>query len=237
MKLISTLAAATLLSGCSVVDSEVRDAGAETSETRQIADFTSLSVGGPQDVTVTTGQAPGLRISGPENMVADTEIIEDGDTLRIRQKDGKWNWGWKSGTVSIAITVPAIERASLGGSGTIKINLVEAEEFEGRVSGSGDLEVSELNAKRTKLVVTGSGDIKVAGTSDDLVANVTGSGDIDGSGLTAKTAMLDVTGSGDISATVTGESKASVTGSGDINIGGGGTCTSRATGSGDVNCN
>lgn len=255
-KAILLIAGAGMLSACNMVSAkQSRDPGPTVEETQSIDGFNQLYVGGSYRVTVTTGEDHGLSMSGPENKIADTEIeVEDGK-LTIKQKDS-WDFGWNSEPVEVNITVPMLEEASLGGSGRIAINAIDAASFrsvlsgsgdinidemkadmaELRVTGSGDLEVARLTAGETKMGVTGSGAIEAAGTSDSIDAGVTGSGDIKAQGLTARTGEFSVTGSGDIRATVTETASGRTTGSGDVVVEGGAECNGRSTGSGDFTC-
>lgn len=255
-KAILLIAGAGLLSACNMVSAkEKRDPGPMTEEVQQVDAFNQLYVGGEYNVTVTTGEDHGFSMSGPQGKIDDTEVTVEDGRLTIKQKDN-WDFGWNSDRVDVTITVPMLEEASLGGSGRVSINNIDAAAFKStlsgsgeiniaemaadkaelKVTGSGDLEVGDLTAGEVSMTVTGSGDIKAAGTADSIDAGVMGSGDITARELTARIGEFRVTGSGDIRANVTETASGSTTGSGDILISGGAECDGRSTGSGDFTC-
>ena len=91
-----TLAAA----GCHwSADAEERDAGPKVDRNYQVGNFSKIEVAGPYEVKVVTGGQPGVKARGGENLLNETEVLVDGDTLEIRPKKRKgFRWHWNNGS-------------------------------------------------------------------------------------------------------------------------------------------
>lgn len=100
--------------------------------------------------------------------------------------------------VTVYITMPAISRFA--------------------ISGSGEGTLQNIQAKAITLAIAGSGDIKASGTCETLSAKIAGSGDIAAQDLRCGRVEARIAGSGDISAHATSSALAKIAGSGDIRI-------------------
>ena len=231
-------AAAFAASACNVgAKAETRDPGSSVSRNYPVAAFDKIEVAGPYDVIVTTGGAPSASATGGDKLLDETEVVVEGNTLKIRPKNNKginWSWG-KSGSVKFAVTTAMLNGAAVAGSGGISVDKIKGD-FIGTVGGSGDLELRAIAGGAVELSVGGSGSIAAAGTAQSTKIAIGGSGDVDASGLAAKTAIVAVGGSGSASANASDSAKVSIAGSGDVAITGGAKCEISKVGSGDVTC-
>ncbi|WOF42068.1 DUF2807 domain-containing protein [Sphingopyxis indica] len=226
--------------GCSGKDNSgatrPADMGPATTKAYALDGFTGVEMAGPYDVTIRHGDAFSIQAKGPQAELDQLEIERDGATLSIGRKRSSWSFG-DHDEVSIAITMPKVEKLKLTGSGSIDADSVEGDAAEAAVTGSGDLKIAKLTAASAKLTMSGSGDLEVSGGkigSGDV--GVTGSGDIDAGGLVADTLDVSVTGSGNVEAQAIRTADVRVLGSGDVKIGGGASCSTSKTGSGDIVC-
>ena len=228
------------LSGCVNWDNSVdMQIGAAATETVQVAEFTRLGVAGPYDVTVTQGDEFAIQVDGPQNVIDHTEFLVEGGTLQIRtmKSDGdRISWEGGDPKVTVSITAPMIEAASIAGSGSIDIDNVEVTRFSGEIAGSGDITVAQLSAENASFEIAGSGDVRAAGTTERLTVEIAGSGAFENPDMNAEEADISIAGSGDVAANVTGSADISIAGSGDVNITGGAQCSISKVGGGDVNC-
>lgn len=196
--------------------------------------FDKLDVRGSADVAVTTGKAVSVRASG------DSEAL---DRLDIRVEDGKLvigtkrgTWGWNSGKVSIAVTVPMVRAASVAGSGDVSIDRVDTADFAANVAGSGNLALPSLAVSKASFSVAGSGNVNATGRANQTRAAVNGSGNLNIAGLRTGVLTASVTGSGEIDAFATTTANVSAAGSGDVRVRGGARCAISKAGSGSVDC-
>jgi hypothetical protein len=209
--------------------------GSGTTRNYAVNDFTAIDLRGSDDADVRVGGAFSVRAQGPSDVLDGLVVEKHGDTLRIgRRSGGGINWGGRS--IKIFVTMPAIDRASLSGSGDMTIDRVQSASFEGSTSGSGDLSIQRLTADTVNLSIAGSGSITAAGAAGRGSLSIMGSGDIDTDGLTLQRAKVSIAGSGDIKAAVNGEATVSIMGSGDVDLGANATCSVSKMGSGSVTC-
>ena len=236
--LLGMAAAAMASSGCARERTE--SAGPATNRDFQIAGFERIEVGGPYDVSVTTGGAPSVRASGGERAIERMVVEVVNGTLRIyTKKRAGMSFGWSDGRhpVKVAVTVPRLTAAEIAGSGTISIDKVAGDSFDAGVAGSGELRLGQVEVKRLKAGIAGSGGINAgqgrAGVADYEIA---GSGDIRAGSLVAEVASVSIAGSGEVTANATATARVDIAGSGDVRLSGGAKCTVSKAGSGDVYC-
>jgi Putative auto-transporter adhesin, head GIN domain len=232
-----------LLAGCNLAGGHSReDSGNHQFEKRavQVAGaFDSISLGGSQNVVVTVGGPPSVRVEGEADLLDRLDIAVRGSDLHIGYKrDRGWSWGFSHDRkpVTVYVSVPSLKGASIGGSGDIRIDKVEGGDFTGSIGGSGDLQIGALKVGRAGFSIAGSGDIRAAGSAESTDMSIAGSGGIDAGGLQAQTAKVSVMGSGSVSARASESADVSVMGSGDVEVVGGAKCAIHKMGSGDVRC-
>ncbi len=186
--------------------------GIRSTAARTTGDFRRVRVGLAGDVHVSVGGGTRVEVSGDDNLlehvrtrVVDDELVidTDGEWLRFRED------------LRVEIACPALEAATLAGSGTLKVEGLSGEHFDGSLSGSGDL-VLRGQVEHVALSLTGSGELKCR----DLVANV---------------AQVSVSGSGDVHVHAQTRLSVSISGSGDVRYSGGVTQVTRSVaGSGTI---
>ncbi len=224
------------LAGCGF--SAQADSGPKVDRSYQVAGFTRLEVAGPYDVTVHTGGVPGVHANGSEKAL---------DGMKVEVKDGRlqispvprrgFSLGWRhSGPVSLVVTVPMLDSATIAGSGGINVDKVAVASFRGEIAGSGDLKLTSVDAGDVKLSIAGSGRVHAAGKAKSVKYEIAGSGDIDAASLRAETADISIAGSGNIKGHATANASIEMMGSGEIALTGGAKCTIAKHGSGDIRC-
>jgi len=235
---IGMLAVAALsLAGCGEAHSE-SGGGPRAERSYQVGPFQQIEVAGPYDVQVTTGGAPAVTASGPQNAI-DRLVVEvrDNKLLIHPESHGFFTVGGWNGSVNVHVTAPALAAASLAGSGELQVDKVHGNSFEGNVAGSGDLTIGQASVQSLKLSIGGSGNIlarsgKVAAVEYDIA----GSGGIDARSVGAQNANVSVAGSGNVNAQASGTANVNIMGSGDVTLTGGAKCSVTKAGSGDARC-
>lgn len=193
---------------------KIRGNGEVTTETRNIGNFESVSVGGNFDVILINGEEGKLTIKGEENILPYIETEVRGNTLKIRVKE---NVSIKT-SKRLLVTVPfnEIDGVSLAGSGNVNVEkTIKSNKVSFSVGGSGNI-IAKVNATKVTCSIGGSGDIKLQGNTETLKCSIAGSGTIKGYKLKSNTVSASIAGSGDVYTTVSGKIKASVVGSGSI---------------------
>jgi len=223
MRLASTRFAAVLAVACLAAtqahawgwDRVVGD-GKKVTQTREVpGSFDAVATRGSIDARVKVGPAPSISVTIDENLQPYVKLRLDGSRLVVEEeKDVNMSY---HGDGYVTITLPALRKASTGGSGDITIDGSSGGDLVLSTSGSGDLRWHG-EARKLEVSTSGSGSAILSGKAASLDASTSGSGDLLGEDLT-----------------VTGDAEISTSGSGDAEIRmSGGSLRARTSGSGDV---
>ena len=186
-------------------------------------------------VIVTVGGAPSVRAEGDERELADLEIRTRGDELHIGTKNRIG--GGRRHAVTVYVTLPALAKASIGGSGDMRIDNVQVPRFEAAIGGSGNIEIASLQIQEGHFAVAGSGNIRAGGGQAQTTdVSIAGSGDIDLNAVQSRNAEVSVVGSGDVRIRASDAASVTIMGSGDVDVAGQARCSIRKMGSGEVRC-
>ena len=238
IRTLTIAAAALAASACNVgAEAEERDPGSTVSRTYQLGAFDKIEVAGPYEVKVTTGGAPGASATGGDKLLDETEVVVEGDTLKIRpkKKNGiRWSWG-KKGKAEFTVTTAMLHGAVIAGSGGISVDKVDGD-FKGAIGGSGDLALAAVKGGAVDFAIGGSGKIVAAGTAQSTRIRIGGSGNVDASGLAAKTADVSIGGHGNVKANASDSANVKIAGSGNVTVTGGAKCSVSKAGAGNVTC-
>jgi hypothetical protein len=247
MKTIVTAAAlaATVAVGATMVAAQ-NDAPSSTvsagfdRRSYDVGGFEKIVAVGPHHFVVTVGGATSVRAEGPAESL-DKYVVEiDDGALEIKPKKDEWDdWNWEEFQVEPAtyyITLPRLEATVLAGSGDMRVDRIDGDEFAASIAGSGALDVGTLSVNDAKLAVAGSGQLRAAGSVREVHVSIAGSGDLDAPRLASDNAKISIAGSGNAHLTVDEEAHISVVGSGDVEIAGNARCTISGFGSGRARC-
>lgn len=203
----------------------------------EVGAFRSVALTGASDVDIRVGGAPAVRAEGPREALDELDVRVENGALRIgTRRDGWFRTSRGMGEVTVHVTVPALEGASISGSGDIRIDRAEADSFDASISGSGDLEIGALRAGETRFAIAGAGNIHAAGTARRTRVSIAGSGDARLGDLQTGDAEVRVMGSGNVRLRATGEVRGRIMGSGDVHVTGTTRCSVSTMGSGDLHC-
>lgn len=239
MRSAITLVSMLVLAACNAADAQKGESaeatGSGTERSFQVESFDSVALGGHHNVVVTVGGAPSVRAEGDERELADLEIRTRGNELHIgtRSRIG----GSRRHAVTVYVTVPALAKASIGGSGDMRIDNVQAPSFEAAIGGSGNIEIASLRIQEGRFAVAGSGNIRAGGGQAQTTdVSIAGSGDIDLASVESRNADVSVVGSGDVRIRASDAASVTIMGSGDVEVAGQARCSVRKMGSGEVRC-
>ncbi|WP_103020072.1 head GIN domain-containing protein [Salinibacter altiplanensis] len=211
-------------------------------EARSVEAFTAVAFHVPGTLHLRQGDARSVEIEAPRTVLDEFEaVVENGTlTLPTDQDTGILDrlFGDEESydaEVDIYVTAPAIESASLAGSGEIVgENQIEAETFSLNVTGSGRTTL-DVSTDRLDVQVAGSGTTTLRGRAGALSLNIAGSGDLRAAELETRTTEVRIAGSGGADVHVTEQLEASIFGSGDVGYRGRPAVSTNITGSGNVN--
>lgn len=236
----AVILAAAALAGCTVSvpvtagtpTSEEREIGAqpEIGEEREVGDVTAVVLETSGEVTITEGEPSLVIHAGADLMPKLTSEVRDG-ALVLGIEPGTTVL---VGDIRYDITLPAVERAEVRGSGDIRSS-VSGGDLTVSIEGSGDIEFDALDAAFVGATIRGSGNIILAGRSSELRVDIDGSGTVEAAELASERVTVTVGGSGDVSVHAVNALDASIAGSGTIRYSGSPSeLTSQVSGSGEI---
>ena len=181
--------AALALGGCHVTG--IRGDGDITTETRTVADFTSVEADGA--FTITWSNAPAsLKITTDQNLVSRVETSVRGTKLRLHS------------------------RGQLRPTKGIKVILSSSGLSGASLTGAVRLTATQLSGKGFYLEGTGATRVVVDGTVQELMANMSGASRLDADSLQAETVALSISGAGKAEVAASKVLKVSISGAGKV---------------------
>ena len=226
-------AAALMLAACNVEEGS-EDAGG--------VDLAALDLGGtaptvivlegPDDIDVVQGDSFAVDVSGDADAVTEVRFVREGDTLTV-YRPGRFVMD--QGTARITVTLPALQSASITGSGDLSSEVLTGD-VGIDIAGSGSLVAASVDTTALDIAIAGSGNVTIGGESETLRVGIAGSGDVDARRLTVATADVSIEGSGDVALRSDGTVRAAIAGSGDVRVTGSASCEGEVYGSGELLC-
>lgn len=190
----------------------VHGSGNVISETRDVAEFNSISVGGNANLYITQGPVQSLRIEAEDNILRIIKTKVNGRTLEIENKRCIRNHK----PINIYATIPDVKRLEIMGSGKIiGETKITANKLDINISGSGKANL-EVDAEIVRTRISGSGDMSFSGQTSDFEVTVSGSGNITARNLQTNNTSVTVSGSGDCIVSVQNELDVTISGSGRV---------------------
>ena len=214
-------------------DDFVRGRGDVVTETRAVPAFNAVEVGGDFEVYLQQGPAEDIRVEGQENVLDVVTTKVDGQELEIKFKP-LVNVG-RHKTIRVYITTPALASLELSGSSRAEGQTPwTVDNLNLKVSGSGSLALDVREANEVESRISGSGSMNLSGDAEDFENEISGSGNVRAFGLVTKRAAARISGSGNCELTVTQSLNARISGSGNVRYKGDPTVNVTVSGSGKV---
>lgn len=168
---------------------------AQDTETRNLSDFSEVSVGEAIRLTLVKGTRNEAKITSSNIDLDDIETKVSGDRLRIGIE------GSHRGNINVSITLTfkEIDKLNISSAADVESQgVIKTDDLEVRVSSAGEanleLEVTNLDAD-----VSSAGDLDVEGKASRLTVNVSSAGDYDGYDLVSDEAYVKVSSAGSAS--------------------------------------
>ena len=170
----------------------VLGSGVAATQSRALPPFSGVELAGVSSVTVHVGGEQRVVVHADDNLIRRVTTDVRSGTLVIAER-GSFS---TERPLSVDVTIPKLDRASLSGSGQVNVDGVQGHQFT----------ASEM----------GSGTLTVAGVVHQLDASLSGSGNLQLQDLAAQEVTATLPGSGRIQVQVNGTLDASIPGSGAI---------------------
>jgi hypothetical protein len=195
----------------------VAGSGVVKTETRQVAEFQSISVDYPADITIRQGDSESITIEAEDNLLPQLATdVRDG-TLYLENTEKNWQDRVNpTKTVMVTITVVELNKVQFPTAGKLLIEGLQTDSLTVSVSGAGDVTLTDLEAGDLGFNLSGAGNINADGACESLQLSISGLGNFNGGDLESQDAEVHISGAG--SATVWAQQAldASISGAGSI---------------------
>lgn len=170
----------------------LQGSGVSVTQARTVPPFQAVELAGASEVTVRVGQRQAVAVQADDNLLdrITTEVV--GGALVIETR-GSFS---TASPMTVSVVVPELDAVTLSGTGAIRIDGVDQQEFQ--------------------LQLPGDGLVAVAGRVDRLEASLAGTGDAQLQELIARDVVATVPGTGRLQVYATRSLDASVAGTGAI---------------------
>ena len=195
-------------------------------EDRQVSNFKNVEVGGAAKVLVSQGDHAGVKIETDENLLPFIEVIQEGDKVEIREKQG---FNLKpTHDIRIYVTAPVFRSIDASGACDIigETKITNPESLEMHVSGAGDIKM-DIDAPQLSAEVTGSGSVYLKGQTKEVSLDLTGAAHAHCYELLAENAKIEISGAGSAEVYASVKLDAEVSGAGSVKYKGNATDVSK----------
>jgi hypothetical protein len=159
-----------------------------------VANIGAVASSIPLDLEIIQDDQESLALEDDDGQLAEVEVSMEGQTVRIRSKNRSTNW---KRPVKGVLHVRRIESIHLGGTGSITSASIRADDLKATISGSGKVRLRRLDAKDVKVVVSGAGTVDLgSGRVENLAVTVTGAGDVLAAKLRSDSGKVAISGAG-----------------------------------------
>jgi hypothetical protein len=209
----------------------IRGEGPQVTRQLDVDDFDGFTLAINARVQITQGSARSVEVEGQENII---------DNIVTDVRDGRWKIKFDQNVrrhdgLTIRITMPRLQEASISGSGSIEGQgpFTGLDDLQIGISGSGDIDL-DVEAADIRTSISGSGDIRLGGSANRHEVRISGSGDVHAAELNAKDCQVRISGSGDAEVNASDMLEVSTSGSGDVYYRGRPRVKAKVSGSGKV---
>lgn len=211
--------------------------GKAATETRNVAEFQSITLEGSMDLIVKQGNAQQLQVTADDNLlpliITEVRGSGDGATLVVRFKKGE-SYHTRS-RMQVSVVMPKLNALTASGSGDMRVDAFSTPALQISLSGSGDARLEGLTTADLGIRISGSADVVGSGSATKLKISISGSGDVRLAQMKSDDVSVTIAGSGDATVNAEKTLDVNIAGSGDVTFSGNASMKSRVAGSGSVN--
>lgn len=214
----------------------VRGSGVVVTENRKLADFSSIEINYPVELTIQQGSATALTIEGEDNVLPQLATRVTGDTLYIENNQPDWAKRVNSThPVRIKMTIKDLQRVDFPSAGSLQIGTFHTDHLAISISGAGSINLSALTAKSLTVNLSGAGNINASGAVDNLEMDISGFGGFQGGDLASQSVHVGLSGAGNATVWAKSSLNVDISGAGSVKYYGSPSVTKNISGLGTVN--
>ena len=227
-----------LLSGaCSISGGghTLRGSGTVESETREVSDFTRISIDGVGELHLVQGDTASLEIEADDNILRRIQTRVVNGELYIDYESGFWGWNiLPSRPIRFYVTVPELEEMTINGGARILNEGWEGDELRLVVNGAADISWWNVSLNALDIRLEGGADCDISGQTGQLDLQVDGAGSVNLDDMQVTRASVTVNGVSDVRLWVTDSLDVDINGAGQVQYYGAAEVVSQIDGIGSV---
>jgi hypothetical protein len=213
----------------------VAGSGVVKSETREVAEFQSISIDYPADITVKQGKSESLEIEAEDNLLPQLSASVRNGTLYLENTERNWQERVNSTKpVIVTITVVELDSVQFPTAGKMLIDGLQTDSLIISVSGAGDVTLTDLDSGNLEFNLSGAGNVDAGGATERLQLNISGLGNFNGDNLQSQNAEVNISGAGSATVWADDQLDARISGAGSIDYYGSPQVSERISGVGSV---
>ena len=214
----------------------VRGSGVVVSQTRQLADFNSIAINYPVELTVNQGNANSLTVTAENNLVPQLATRVSGSTLYIENSQPDWTRRvTPTQPVILHLMVKYLQQMDFPSAGTLTVGKLQTDHLELSIGGAGTVTLSNLTTHNLSVNLSGAGNITASGSADNLNLDISGFGGFHGADLASQAAAITISGAGTASVWAKTSLNVEISGTGSVNYYGSPQVSREVSGLGSVN--
>ena len=196
----------------------VRGSGVVVSQNRQLADFTSIEINYPVELTVQQGQANSVTIAAENNLLPQLATRVSGGTLYIENNQPDWTRRVNpTRPVTLNLTVKDLHQVDFPSAGTLTVEELQTNTLALSISGAGSVTLANLTAQALSVNLSGAGNISASGSAQNLTLDISGFGSFRGADLASQTAGVTISGAGNATVWAKTSLDVTISGTGSVN--------------------
>jgi len=221
------------LVSCRFLGKRIHGNGVIKTEERTVSSFKEVEASGNIQLMVIQGDLKPVRLEGDENILSYIELIQEGDRIRIKTKEGVNLI--PSGDLRVYVTSPSYKSIEVSGSSDIigQTKITSTDELSLQASGAGDIKM-EVDAPKISAGISGSGSISLKGQAKDFDMDLTGAGHAYCYDLLTENTKVDISGAGSAQLYASVKLTADISGAGNISYKGNASISQQISGAGSI---
>jgi hypothetical protein len=209
--------------------------GRVVTESRQVADFTSVSVDYPAEVVIQQGAAQSASVQADDNLLPQLNLRVAGGVLHIENREPSYSRRVSpTRTVHITLTVKDLNEVDLPSAGTVSVGSLQTDHLTVSVSGAGTINLSKLDVQNLTVDLSGAGTVNADGKAANLKMDLSGLGSFKAADLAVGSANVDLSGVGSATVWVQNDLSANVSGTGSVSYYGSPSVNQNVSGLGSI---
>lgn len=205
-----------------------------------VGSFERIRVDGPFRVVLTTGTSPGAKAEGDPRITDNLEVRVEGTTLIVRA--GVNGWGEQpvanaAGAPIIRVSTGMIRAAALIGGGDLTIiGALRGQRIELQLAGSGSVRTDGVDADQFSATVFGTGSMTLGGRAARVSLSTNGPAQMQAGNLVASDLTISTSGNGEMIAQARFTATIASDGVGSVTVLGAPACVVRGKPAGPISC-